>query len=83
MKYALAFLALAAPLLFPWPLTAVLALGAGFSFPVVPLIVGIFTDALYYSRGAHAFPLFSVLGLVASVGCYFVRRFLKTSIMRA
>lgn len=68
--------------LFPWPLTALLALVASFSEPLVPLAVGLFTDTLYYVPHAGSWPVFTLYGLVVSGSAVFVRRQLRTSIIR-
>ena len=63
---------------FPWPLTALLALVAALFEPLVPLAVGLFVDALYYTPGMEAWPLFTLSGLAMSVIVVFVRSQLRT-----
>lgn len=82
MSRALLALALLGPFLFPWPLTAALAVLAAVYFPIAPLAVGLLTDALYYAHGAAALPWWSVLGLIATLVAYSVRSFFEASIMR-
>jgi hypothetical protein len=55
--------------LFPWPLTALLSVGAAYFEPLVPLAVGIFADTLYYAPQASRFPWLQAgsLGLRCSV----------------
>lgn len=69
-------------LLFPWPLTVLLALVASFFEPLVPLAVGIFADSLYYAPHAGALPLFTLYGLALSVIATLVRKRLRASIIR-
>ena len=73
MRGALAVLAMAGVVLFPWPLAALLALGAGWYEPLVPFASGVFADALYYSSHAARLPLFTIGGALASVLAVFVR----------
>jgi hypothetical protein len=71
------------PILFPWPLTALLALIAAAVSPLAPLAVGLIIDTLYFSRTASLFvPWATILGAVATLGAFSVHRFLETSIMR-
>lgn len=69
-------------ILFPWPLTALLALAAGFSEPLVPLAAGLFADTLYFTPQAEAFPVFTLAGLLLSIGVVFVRSRLRAGIIR-
>lgn len=68
-------------LFFPWPLTAVLALGVSIFEPLVPAAAGIFMDTLYYTGGQHSLPIFAISGVVVTVAAYFVRSRLKTGII--
>lgn len=72
-----------APFFFPLPLTLALALFAGLLFPLAPLATGLILDALYFAPGAYALPLYTVLGVIAALAVFLVRRFVKTSIMPA
>lgn len=82
-KGALLALALLGPFLFPWPLTATLAILAAIYFPLAPLSVGLLTDALYYAHGAALVPWWSIIGLIATLIAYGVRSFFEASIMRS
>jgi hypothetical protein len=82
MRYALLALAILAPVLFPWPLSAALALSAAIYFPLAPLACGILIDALYFAPGAYPYPFFLAAGLLAALAALFVHRFVETSIMR-
>ncbi len=82
MRGALTFLTLASVALFPWPLTAALALTASSLEPLVPLAAGIFADALYYAPQAHAMPLFTLVGATCTAAAFFVRSRVRASIMR-
>ena len=68
--------------LFPWPLTALLAFIASLREPLVPLAAGLFVDTLYYAPQAGALPTFTLYGLIVSIIAVLVRRQLRTSIMR-
>jgi len=68
--------------LFPWPLTALLALVASFFEPLVPLAAGLFADTLYYAPQAGALPTFTLYGLLLSIIAVLVRGQLRASIMR-
>ncbi|MFZ3044168.1 MAG: hypothetical protein WA058_03655 [Minisyncoccia bacterium] len=69
-------------LLFPWPLTALLAFVASFFEPLVPLAAGLFADTLYYVPHSGSWPVFTLYGLVFSILAFLVRRQLRSSIMR-
>jgi hypothetical protein len=66
--------------LFPWPLTALLALCASVVEPLIPLSAGLLTDALYLPQGVHL-PVATLLGLLVTLLTYFVRSRLATSII--
>lgn len=68
-------------LFFPWPLTAILALGVSLYEPLVPLAAGIFADALYYAPFSGTLPVFSFAGMIASGIAFLVRSRLKASII--
>lgn len=80
LRIVLPLAALLAPFLFPLPLTFLLSLGAGFVFPLIPLIVGVALDLLYYTS-ALGFPLGIVLGVLGSCISYAVRAFVKARMM--
>lgn len=62
---------------FPWPVTAVFALLASLSEPLVPLAAGIFIDTLHYVPGQGEWPLSTMLGAIVTVLVFFVRGRLK------
>ena len=68
--------------LFPWPLTALLAVITSFFEPLVPLAAGLFVDTLYYVPHAGAFPVFTLYGLLVSGIAVLVRSQLRASIIR-
>lgn len=68
-------------ILFPWPLTAVLAVAAAFFEPLVPLAAGLFADTLYFVPRAGAWPIYTLWGLVLTVVALFVRSRLGASII--
>lgn len=63
---------------FPWPVTALFAVGVSFFEPLVPLAVGIFIDTLHYLPGQGEWPLPTMLGAMATALVLFVRSRLKT-----
>jgi hypothetical protein len=67
--------------LFPWPLTACLALLVAPFEPLVPLSIGIFADTLYYAPHAGSLPFFTLLGAGVTIAAFFVRSRLKASII--
>ncbi|MDO8624015.1 MAG: hypothetical protein Q7R54_01540 [bacterium] len=71
------------PFFFPIGMTALLALVGAVVSPLVPLLVGLLVDTLYYGPGTYAFPLYSLLGGLATLGAFGMHRFVETSIMRA
>lgn len=71
--------ACASLLLFPWMVTAVLALLAAVFVPLLPLALGMLADALYLPP--HAWPLATLAGLIATLAAFLVRRRLSASIM--
>jgi len=75
---ALTLVTFLSALLFPWPLTAVLAVGTALFEPLVPLAVGIFVDTLYYVPHSGAIPVFTLFGLILSVIAFVVRSRLST-----
>jgi hypothetical protein len=70
---ALTLASFASAFLFPWPLTALLALAAASWEPLAPLAAGILLDALYWTPAAGAWPYATLAGLLATVAAYFVR----------
>lgn len=68
--------------LFPWPLSVLLALGASFFEPLVPLSAGLLADTLYFAPGAGGLPVYTLYGLVVSVVAVFVRSQMRTGTMR-
>lgn len=74
-------LSFASAILFPWPLTAFLALALALFEPFMPLALGIFADTLYYSHQGTLLPLATLFGALGSALAFFVRSRLKTRIM--
>lgn len=66
---------------FPWPFSALLAIGTSLMEPLVPLAAGIFADTLYYSSHTAKFPVFALYGLAATLLAFFVRSRLSASII--
>ena len=73
--------ALLSVVFFPWPLTAVLALGVAFFEPWVPLAAGLCADALYYAPQGGGMPLFTLTGAFVTALSFSVRSRLKTDII--
>lgn len=67
--------------LFPWPLTVLLACITAFFEPLVPFAVGLFVDTLYYTPTAGMLPMFTFYGLALSITVVFVRSQLRSSTM--
>ncbi len=68
-------------ILFPWPLTALLAVISSFFEPLVPFAVGLFADTLYAAPGVGALPMFTLYGLALSIIAVLVRGQLWTGII--
>jgi len=81
MRAAGTLLTFISTIVFPWPLTAALALGMALYEPLVPLAVGLFADTLYYTPQGGAWPFYTVLGALTTVGAFFVRSRLKAGSM--
>lgn len=69
-------------MLFPWPLTALLAFAASFFEPLVPFAAGLFADTLYYVPRAGTLPAFTLYGLALSIIAVVVHSQLRTGIIR-
>lgn len=69
-------------LYFPWPMTVLLALVSATVEPLLPLVVGLFADTLYYVPSAHTVPLATLVGAVVTVIAFFVRSRLRAGSMR-
>lgn len=82
MRGLFTILTLVSVVFFPWPLTALLALGSASLEPLVPLAAGIFADTLYYAPQARALPFFTFIGLLCTLAAFFVRSRFRTSSMR-
>lgn len=80
MRKAMIVLTFMSTVLFPWPLTAVLAVGLASVEPLIPLAVGVFADTLYFSHQG-TLPMATVYGALVSAVAFFVRSRLKTGIM--
>ena len=59
--------------LFPWPLSAALALLMALFIPGAPLALGLVADALYWMPGLHALPLATIAGALTCALALFVR----------
>ena len=80
MRGLVTLFAFISAIFFPWPLTALLAIGAAITEPLVPLALGIFVDTLYYVP-ASSLPLPTILGAVVSVVAFFVHSRLRAGSM--
>lgn len=81
IRGALTILAFVSTVLFPWPLSVIIALAAAFFEPMVPLVVGLFADTLYYTPQASAIPIFTLYGAIVTAIAFFVRSRLSTGII--
>ncbi len=77
----LVLLTFVSAVLFPWPLTVVLALFSSLSLPLLPLAIGLFIDILYYAPQTGAWPLATLCGIAATSAAILVRRRLRTGII--
>ncbi|MEK7602341.1 MAG: hypothetical protein AAB472_02555 [Patescibacteria group bacterium] len=66
-------------LLFPWQLALFIVAGVSALLPPVALVVGVFTDALYWSQGP--LPYATLCGLAITLIAFVVERFVRTRIM--
>ncbi len=82
MRGILTALTFISTVLFPWPLTVLLALSVSFFEPLVPLATGLFADTLYYAPSVETLPLFTLYGAVATTIALFVRSRLRTGIIK-
>lgn len=80
LKSVVIVFALVAPFLFPWPLTVLLSLAAGYFFPPVLLVIGALTELVY---GSGSIPYVFLGSLVAFFMMAGVRRIVKARIMGA
>lgn len=67
-------------IILPWPSTVFIMIGSSFFEPLVPLSIGIFADTVYYSAQSTV-PLFTIFGAGMSIAIFFVRNYVKTSII--
>lgn len=82
IRALLTVLAFVSTIFFPWPLTALFALAAAFTEPLVPLAIGIFADTLYYTPSVSLVPLFTLAGAAATVIAFFMRSRLRSGPIR-
>jgi hypothetical protein len=75
-------LALFAPLLFPWPLAAVIAFLVSCVLPPLGLLSGVVADTLYYTH-AVGIPYATIAGALATCLGFLVHEFWRTRIMAA
>jgi len=66
---------------FPWPLTALLAIGSSLALPLLPLSTGIFFDTLYYTPAIGLWPLGTLCGALVTALAFFVRSRLNAGII--
>ena len=81
MRGVLTVLTFVSAVLFPWPLTALLAATSALYVPLLPLSIGIFSDTLYYTP-AVGLPLFTLGGTALTLIAFFVRSRLNTGIIK-
>lgn len=78
IRYGILILALLAPFWFPFPLAILLLVVSSFLFPLSGVVIGVLTDALFYTTGV---PIATCIGIVASLVGFFAHRFLKAHIV--
>ena len=76
---AVCITALVSPFFFPMVLAMTAAAIAGFYLPIMPLVVGLTIDLLYYP-GTHL-PIGVIYGAIISLAILFVRYIARTRIM--
>ncbi len=81
MRGILTLITFISTVLFPWPLTAILALGTSIFEPLVPLSIGLFADILYYVPQSGSLPVFTLYGALVTALAFLVRSRLKTGII--
>lgn len=69
-------------LYFPWPMTVLLALVSTAVEPLLPLVIGLFADTLYYVPSAHTAPFATLVGAIVTAVAFFVRSRLRAGNMR-
>lgn len=74
----LTVLSFVSAILFPWPLTAALAIAVAFIDPLVPIALGLFMDTLYSAGG---WPQGTISGAGLAFVALVVRRWVRTSTM--
>lgn len=77
----LTILSLVSLVLFPWPMTVLLALLTAGVEPLAPLGIGLLADTLYYAPHVGRWPLFTLGGVVATAIAVWVQSRLRTSSM--
>lgn len=80
IRIVLSILPLVSLFVFPWQLTALLAVVASAVFPPILLIVGVLFELLY---GVSGIPYALILGTIGFIIARFVRFFVKTRIIEA
>jgi len=68
-------------ILFPWPMTTILALATAIFEPLVPLAAGLLVDTLYYSSYSGSVPFFTIGGALLTLAAFFVRSRLNAGII--
>jgi len=81
IRGALTLLTFVSTVIFPWPLSVLLALAASLFEPLVPLAAGLFMDTLYYTPQAGTLPLYTLYGALATALAFLVRSRLKAGII--
>ncbi len=74
-------MALLSPLLFPYSMTIVLSFAASLFVPWLAVLVGMFSDALYFIPGISVLPTGTIYGIFISLAAVLVHRFAKARIM--
>ena len=67
--------------LFPWPLTVLLAILAGWYEPLIPVSIGLLADMLYMNASVSCLPVWSLAGVLVSAVTSYVRSQMRTGMM--
>lgn len=83
LRFFVLALALFSVFALPWHITLGTLFAAGIAFPPAGLLIGVFTDTLYWTPGASFMPYFTFAGALSFGIGLLVHRFIKTRIMDA
>lgn len=79
-RYLTVLIALVSVLFFPYSVSLLVTIIAALAVPLAGVAVGMLTDAIYFTPHMGAFPKATVLGLLATIGAFLLRRFMRTRV---